>query len=61
MAKTGLVFEVASSNYEEDMTLALPVAELVKLLSLGKAQSLMSLTYSICANNFGYVFESVFF
>lgn len=40
LAKTGLEFEVVASNYEEDMTLALPPDELVKFLSRGKAESL---------------------
>lgn len=39
LAKTGLNFEVVSSNYEEDMTLPLPPDVLVKLLSKGKAES----------------------
>ncbi len=39
LAKTGLTFEVVSSNYEEDMTLSMPPDELVKFLSRGKAES----------------------
>jgi septum formation protein len=42
LAKTGLEFEVVTSNYEEDMTLALPPDELVKFLSRGKAESVAS-------------------
>jgi len=39
LEKAGLVFEVVSSDYEEDMTLDLPPDELVRFLSLGKAKS----------------------
>lgn len=39
LEKTGLKFEVASSNYVEDMTLPLPPAELAKFLSKGKAEA----------------------
>ncbi len=37
LARTGLVFEVVASNYEEDMTLPLEPHELAKQLSKGKA------------------------
>lgn len=37
LEKTGLLFEIATSNYEEDMTLRLPPHELAKHLSKGKA------------------------
>jgi septum formation protein len=37
LEKTGLVFEVVSSDYEEDMTLDLIPSELAKFLSKGKA------------------------
>lgn len=37
LEKTGLVFEVAPSDYEEDMTLDLIPSELAKFLSKGKA------------------------
>ncbi len=39
LAKTGLVFEVVASNYEEDMTLSLNPHELAKYLSRGKAEA----------------------
>ncbi len=39
LLKTGLKFEVASSDYEEDMTLKLIPAELAKFLSKGKAEA----------------------
>lgn len=39
LEKTGLKFEVVSSDYEEDMTLPLPPDELAKFLSKGKAES----------------------
>lgn len=39
-SKTGRDFEVYSPEYEEDMTLQMPPEELVKFLSLGKAQSI---------------------
>lgn len=39
LEKTGLVFEVVSSNYEEDMTLDLIPSELAKFLSKGKAEA----------------------
>ncbi len=42
LEKTGLEFEICPSNYEEDMTLPMPPAELVKFLSKGKAESLVS-------------------
>ena len=41
LAKTGLKFEVASSDYEEDMTLPLPPDKLAKFLSKGKALSVV--------------------
>jgi len=37
--KMGLEFEAVPSDYEEDMTLNLPPAELVMTLALGKAES----------------------
>ena len=42
LEKTGLEFEICPSNYEEDMTLPMPPMELVKFLSRGKAESLVS-------------------
>jgi septum formation protein len=39
MEKTGLSFAVVESNYEEDMTLPLKPRQLVKKLSLGKAEA----------------------
>ena len=39
LEKTGLAFEVVSSNYEEDMTLDLIPSELAKFLSKGKAEA----------------------
>lgn len=39
LEKTGLVFEVVGSDYEEDMTLVLPPTELAKYLSRGKAEA----------------------
>lgn len=39
LEKTGLPFEIVASNYEEDMTLALPPHELAKHLSKGKADA----------------------
>ncbi len=42
LSKTGLIFEVVTGNYEEDMTLPLQPKELALLLSKGKAQSLAS-------------------
>ena len=39
LEKAGLVFEVVSSNYEEDMTLHLIPSELAKFLSKGKAEN----------------------
>jgi septum formation protein len=39
LEETGLSFEVIPSNYEEDMTLALPPDELVKFLSKKKAEN----------------------
>ncbi len=39
LEKTGLKFEVVSSDYVEDMTLPLPPDKLVKFLSKGKAKS----------------------
>lgn len=39
LEKTGLSFETAGSDYEEDMTLKLPPAELAKHLSRGKAEA----------------------
>ena len=41
LAKTGLKFEVASSDYEEDMTLPLTPDKLAKFLSKGKALSVV--------------------
>jgi septum formation protein len=38
MAKSGLVFEVVASGFEEDMTLDLPPAELARRMSAGKAE-----------------------
>jgi len=37
LAKTGLKFSVVPSDYEEDMTLALPPKKLAEVLSMGKA------------------------
>jgi septum formation protein len=42
LSKTGLKFDVVSSDYEEDMTLPLPPDKLVKFLSKGKAESVVS-------------------
>lgn len=39
LEKAGIVFEVAGSDYEEDMTLALAPLELAKHLSKGKAEA----------------------
>lgn len=39
LKKTGLSFAVVVSDYDEDMTLALPPAELAKYLSRGKAEA----------------------
>ncbi|MFA5773065.1 MAG: nucleoside triphosphate pyrophosphatase [Candidatus Paceibacterota bacterium] len=39
LENAGLIFEVASSDYEEDMTLDLMPDELAKFLSRGKAES----------------------
>jgi septum formation protein len=39
LAEAGIEFEAVASDYEEDMTLPLPTAELVKHLSRGKAQA----------------------
>lgn len=39
LEKTGLVFEVVPSDYEEDMTLDLIPSELAKFLSKGKAEA----------------------
>jgi septum formation protein len=39
--KSGLVFEVFPSDYEEDMTLQMPPQELAKFLSKGKAESVI--------------------
>ncbi len=39
LAKVGLKFEAVDSGYEEDMTLAKKPVDLVKYLSLGKAQA----------------------
>lgn len=41
LEKAGLVFDIESSNYEEDMTLPLPPSNLVKFLSRGKAESVV--------------------
>ena len=38
LTKTGLTFDIVSSNYEEDMTLDFPPEELVIHLSKGKAE-----------------------
>ncbi|MDO8482810.1 MAG: Maf family protein [bacterium] len=42
LEKAGLKFEVVPSDYEEDMTLPLPPAELVKTLAFGKANDVAS-------------------
>lgn len=39
LEKTGLQFEIRESNYEEDMTLPFPPAELAQYLSRGKAEA----------------------
>ncbi len=39
LAKTGLIFEVVGSDYEEDMTQKLPPRLLAERLSLGKAEA----------------------
>lgn len=39
LAQTGLTFTAEPSNYEEDMSLALPPAQLVTVLSQGKARA----------------------
>jgi septum formation protein len=39
LEKAGLIFDVVSCNYEEDMTLDLIPSELAKFLSRGKAES----------------------
>lgn len=39
LEEAGLIFEVVSSDYEEDMTLDLVPSELAKFLSKGKAQA----------------------
>jgi septum formation protein len=38
LSKLGLEYEIMSPNYEEDMTLDLPIQELAKYLSKGKAE-----------------------
>ena len=43
LEKTGLIFETASSSYEEDMTLALPPKELAMHLSMGKAKAVSAI------------------
>lgn len=42
LSKTGLVFEVHKSDYEEDMTLDMPPEELAEFLSAGKAMAVAS-------------------
>lgn len=42
LAKTGLIFEVVPSNYEEDMTLTMEPTMLAKHLSRGKAGAVAS-------------------
>jgi septum formation protein len=42
LEKTGLIFEVIPSNYEEDMTLDMPPDELAIFLSKGKGQDVAS-------------------
>lgn len=39
LEKAGVKFEIATSDYEEDMTLALPPRELAMHLAIGKAQA----------------------
>lgn len=39
LTKAGVVFDVVSSDYEEDMNVSLPPRELAKYLSKGKAES----------------------
>ncbi len=39
LEKLGIPFEVVPSDFEEDMTLKMPPAELVKTLALGKAEA----------------------